>query len=201
LDQMARYLDHLNQLRRTNDGDDTADAPGYGLHLVRIPVSVFPGKKTRQGYGAEVTLSIEPYLSEDLLPATYRNLVINDVIDQLALGITKGLEAAKNVDELQHLLELLDEVRHSWKDQSGRTDSTAPRSDSAPSTDRRQPTVQKLVEEYAASGRTPLNPKMEREVISQIPEFKPLDDIYKRLEQAAPPLSLVRNRRSRQPLS
>src|SRR5262249_15833021 len=47
LDQMARYLNHLHELRRINEGDDTADSPGYSLNLMRIPVSVLPGNKTR----------------------------------------------------------------------------------------------------------------------------------------------------------
>ena len=29
LDQLKRYLDHLNEIRRLNEGDDTADSPGY----------------------------------------------------------------------------------------------------------------------------------------------------------------------------
>ena len=41
--QKKRYLDFLNQIRRENEGDDTADSPGYSLNLVRIPVSVLPG--------------------------------------------------------------------------------------------------------------------------------------------------------------
>lgn len=81
LDQLTTYLNHLNQLRRTNEGDDTADAPGYALHLVRIPVSVLPGKKTQQGYGAEITFTAEPVINENLLPTVFRSLVSNDVID------------------------------------------------------------------------------------------------------------------------
>src|SRR5262249_18358380 len=38
LDEHSNYLNHLNQLRRINAGDDLADGPGYGLYLVRIPV-------------------------------------------------------------------------------------------------------------------------------------------------------------------
>lgn len=78
-DQMKRYFDHLNELRRINEGDDVSDSPGYGLHLVRIPISVFPGKATKQGYGAELTITAEPHLSQELLPMTFRNLVINDI--------------------------------------------------------------------------------------------------------------------------
>ncbi len=37
LDEHSSYLNHLNQLRRINAGDELADRPGYGLYLVRIP--------------------------------------------------------------------------------------------------------------------------------------------------------------------
>jgi hypothetical protein len=102
LDQMSRYMNHLNELRRINEGDDTADAPGYALNLVRIPVSLLPGTRTRQGYGAEITCTIEPRLSLDLLPTTFRNLVINDVVDQLDLPITRLADAGiwREMDEM-----------------------------------------------------------------------------------------------------
>ena len=92
-DQLKRYLDHLNELRRINEGDDNADAPGYALNLVRIPISVLPGKRTREGYGAEITVTAEPHLTRELLPTTFRNLVIEDIVDQLGLPITKMLES------------------------------------------------------------------------------------------------------------
>ncbi len=88
LDQLSRYLQHLNQLRRINEGDDSADAPGYSLNLVRIPVSITPGSLTRKGYGAELTCIAEPILGDDLLPATFRNLVINDLVDVIAPALT-----------------------------------------------------------------------------------------------------------------
>ena len=89
LDQLNRYINHLHELRRINEGDDTADSPGYSLNLVRIPVSVLPGRATDHGYGAEITITATPYLNEGLLPVTFRSLVINDIVDQLALPITK----------------------------------------------------------------------------------------------------------------
>lgn len=93
LDQLSRYLNHLQELRRINEGDDTADSPGYSLNPVRIPVSVLPGKKTRKGYGAEITIIAMPYLGRDLLPATFRNLVINDLVDQLAYPMTRVINS------------------------------------------------------------------------------------------------------------
>ena len=88
LDQLSRYLNHLNELRRVNEGDDTADSPGYALNLVRIPVSVFPGGRTKKGHGAEITVIAEPYLGDDLLPTTFKNLVINDLVDMIAPALT-----------------------------------------------------------------------------------------------------------------
>jgi hypothetical protein len=88
LDQLSRYLNHLSQLRRVNEGDDTADSPGYSLNLVRIPVSVTPGSRTRKGHGAEITVIAEPCLGDDLLPTTFRSLVINDLVDVIAPALT-----------------------------------------------------------------------------------------------------------------
>lgn len=84
LDQKNRYLQHLNHLRRMNESDDTSDSPGYSLNLVRFPVSVLPGRKTSHGYGAEITITATPYLSEQLLPDTVRGLVISDVTQSYA---------------------------------------------------------------------------------------------------------------------
>lgn len=84
LDEKKRFLDHLNQIRRVNEGDDTADSPGYALYLMRVPVSVLPGKNTDVGHGAEIMMSIKPVLGDDLLPSTFRSLVINDMVDQFS---------------------------------------------------------------------------------------------------------------------
>lgn len=92
LDQLSRYLNHLNELRRISDGDDKADAPGYALHLVRLPISVMPGKKTQEGYGAEVNVIAKPHLHEKLLPETFRGLVINDLVDQWSFPVAKFLD-------------------------------------------------------------------------------------------------------------
>jgi hypothetical protein len=83
LAQKQRYLNFLHQLRRENEGDDTADSPGYSLNLLRIPVSVLPGKKTEVGFAAEITMTLNPILGDDLLPMTFRNLLVNDVENQL----------------------------------------------------------------------------------------------------------------------
>lgn len=88
LDQLSRYVNHLNQLRRINEGDDSADSPGYSLNLVRVPVSITPGGLTRKGHGAEITFLAEPILGDDLLPTTFRNLVLNDLVDLIAPPLT-----------------------------------------------------------------------------------------------------------------
>ncbi len=88
LDQLSRYLNHLHELRRINEGDDSADAPGYALNLVRLPVSIMPGGRTQTGHGAEITVIAEPRLGDDLLPVTFRNLVINDLVDLIAPALT-----------------------------------------------------------------------------------------------------------------
>ena len=116
--QHYRYLQHLMALRRRNEGDDTADSPGYSLNLMRIPVSVLPGRKTRKGYGAEVTFTVSPSISEELLATTFRDLVINDLVDQLALPVVRIAEAAPDVVEamsklrptLKAAVEKLDEL-------------------------------------------------------------------------------------------
>jgi hypothetical protein len=89
--QKKRYLDFLNQIRRENEGDDTADSPGYSMNLVRIPVSLLPGKRTDVGHGAEITMTFTPILGDDLLPATFRSLVANDLRHQLGLPLANML--------------------------------------------------------------------------------------------------------------
>jgi len=88
LDHLSRYLHHLHALRRVNEGDDSADAPGYALNLIRVPVSILPGSLTRRGYGGEITLTVTPQIDADLLPRTFRNLVINDLVDTIAPALT-----------------------------------------------------------------------------------------------------------------
>ena len=83
LDEKKRFLEHLNHIRRLNLGPDQNDSSGYGLYLVRLPVSITPGERTYHGYGAEVAVHVEHEFSPDFLPSTFKHLVINDVVDQL----------------------------------------------------------------------------------------------------------------------
>jgi len=116
LDEKAQYINHLHELRRISDGDDTADSPGYALNLVRFPVSVLPGKRTDIGYGAEVTLTMTPYLNNELLPTTFRNLVINDLIDQISFPATQFINnpdnsdyfVETNADDINHLFNYME---------------------------------------------------------------------------------------------
>ncbi len=100
LDQRARYLNHLHELRRLNEGDDTADSPGYSLNLVRIPISILPGSKTRRGHSAEITVTAEPVITDQLLPSTFRALVINDLVDQLTVPVVAGRKQAVKREKL-----------------------------------------------------------------------------------------------------
>ncbi len=101
LDQQSRYLKHLHELRRINEGDDTSDSPGYSLNLVRIPVSITPGKITREGFGAEITVTAEPVISDDLMPTTFRNLAVNDVVDFLGLPLVRMTERLESYDAIR----------------------------------------------------------------------------------------------------
>lgn len=87
LDQEADYITHLHRLRRVNLGDDNADSAGYGLYLMRVPVSIQPGDRTVKGHGAIVNITMRHDFAPGFLASTYRNLVINDVIDKLGAPI------------------------------------------------------------------------------------------------------------------
>ena len=87
LDEQSNYLNHLNQLRRINAGDDLTDRPGYGLYLVRIPVTLSPGPRSRRGKGAIITVSAKSLMTRDTLRNTLRNTVINETVNNLTQAI------------------------------------------------------------------------------------------------------------------
>ena len=87
LDEHSNYLNHLNQLRRINAGDDLTDRPGYGLYLVRIPVTLSPGPRSRRGKGAIITVSAKSLMTRDTLRNTLRNAVINETVNNLTQAI------------------------------------------------------------------------------------------------------------------
>ena len=87
LDEHSNYLNHLNQLRRVNAGDDLADRPGYGLYLVRIPVTLSPGPRSRRGKGAIITVSAKSVMSKHTMRVALRNAVVNDAVNTLTQAI------------------------------------------------------------------------------------------------------------------
>jgi hypothetical protein len=87
LDEHSSYLNHLNQLRRINAGDELADRPGYGLYLVRIPVTLVPGPRSRRGKGAIITVSAKPVMTKHTLSNALRNAVINETVNSLTQAI------------------------------------------------------------------------------------------------------------------
>jgi hypothetical protein len=115
LNQKARYLNHLHELRRINEGDDTGDSPGYALNLIRVPVSVLPGKHTQEGHGAEVTMTLKPHLSEELLPTTFRNLVVNDLLEQIGVPLTQFLNDKEQVAHFKTVWTVFDLEYEIWK--------------------------------------------------------------------------------------
>ena len=87
LDEHSNYLNHLNQLRRINSGDDLTDRPGYGLYLIRIPVTLSPGPRSRRGKGAIITVSARSVLTKHTLRNALRNAVINETVTSLTQAI------------------------------------------------------------------------------------------------------------------
>jgi hypothetical protein len=87
LDEHSNYLNHLNQLRRVNAGDDLADRPGYGLYLIRIPVTLSPGPRSRRGKGAIITVSAKSVMTKHTLRGTLRNAVVNETVNNLTQAI------------------------------------------------------------------------------------------------------------------
>ena len=79
LDEESRYINHLHQLRRVNAGDDLTDMAGYGLYLLRMPISLMPGPESRKGKGAVITVEARHNLTDDLLPNTFRDVAVLDL--------------------------------------------------------------------------------------------------------------------------
>ena len=90
LDERSDFLNHLHQLRRNNSGDDRSDMPGYGLYLIRTPISVLPGDQSIMGKGASVTVQAKHNLTSDLLANTFRGVVVLDTAYQLMDAVTRG---------------------------------------------------------------------------------------------------------------
>ncbi len=96
LDEHSNYLNHLNQLRRINAGDELTDRPGYSLYLVRIPVTLSPGPRSRRGKGAIITVSAKLVMTKHTLRSALRNTVINETVDNLTQAVRN--QSTKNDD-------------------------------------------------------------------------------------------------------
>lgn len=83
LRQNSTYLKVNQGLRRINSGADTAQAAGYGLYLLRVPVSILAGRTTREGHSAVVTMRAQMVIDADHLRVTFPKLVFGDLADQL----------------------------------------------------------------------------------------------------------------------
>jgi hypothetical protein len=94
LDEHSSYLNHLNQLRRINAGDELADRPGYGLYLIRIPVTLSPGPRSRRGKGAIITVSASPVMSKHTMRNALRNAVINESVNNLTQAVSNQSTSA-----------------------------------------------------------------------------------------------------------
>jgi hypothetical protein len=101
LDEHSNYLNHLNQLRRINAGDELADRPGYGLYLIRIPVTLSPGPRSRRGKGAIITVSAKPVMTKHTLRSALRNTVINETVRNLTQAV--GDQSTARVDRTSAL--------------------------------------------------------------------------------------------------
>ena len=111
LDEKKRFLDHLNEIRRINLGPDQNDSSGYGLYLVRLPVSITPGECTYHGFGADLSIQVEHEFGPEFLPTTFRNLVINDVVDQLGPFVYEVVRSGFYDKYLVQLLLKRDELK------------------------------------------------------------------------------------------
>ena len=110
LDEKKRFLEHLNEIRRISLGPDQNDSSGYGLYLVRMPVSITPGDCTYRGHGADLSVRVEHEFTPDFLPSTFQNLVINDLVDILGPFVYEILRADL-LDDLKSYVDRKDLLR------------------------------------------------------------------------------------------
>ena len=82
-------------------GPDQNDSYGYGLYLVRLPVSITPGECTYQGHGADLSVQVEHEFGPYFLPTTFHNLVVNDLVDQLAPYIYESIRSGEYANYLK----------------------------------------------------------------------------------------------------
>ena len=101
LDEEANYINHLHQLRRVNAGDDLTDLAGYGLYLLRMPITLMPGPESRKGKGAIVTVEARHELTDDLLPNVFRDVAILDLTYALTQIVNEKIH--RDIYEKCHL--------------------------------------------------------------------------------------------------
>jgi hypothetical protein len=116
LDQRADYINHLHRIRRVGLGDDNADSAGYGIYLMRVPISVQPGDKTVKGHGAIVNLTMRHDFGPGFLASTYRNLVINDVVDKLSGPVHEMIRSGEAAKHQKDVLSLPAKIRQAKAD-------------------------------------------------------------------------------------
>jgi hypothetical protein len=91
LDEQQNYINHLHRLRRVNAGGDSTDMAGYGLYLLRMPITLMPGPDSRKGKGAIVTMEARHDLTGELLENTLRDVVVLDATYALTQVINEEL--------------------------------------------------------------------------------------------------------------
>ena len=62
---------------------------------MRVPVSIQPGDDTKKGWGATVSMTMQHDFGPRFLPRTYRNLVINDLVDILGPYVYELIRSGK----------------------------------------------------------------------------------------------------------
>lgn len=95
VDQKSEYIKHVQQLIRNNMGDDKTDMPGYGLYLMRMPVSVLPGSNTMRDSGAMITAELKHNLTGDLLQPTVSSIVVREAAFGLADEVRNAIHNPK----------------------------------------------------------------------------------------------------------
>ncbi len=58
-------------------GTTNSDSPGYALNLIRLPISLLPGKHTQNGYGAEISFTAPNRFWPRPPSETFRGLVLS----------------------------------------------------------------------------------------------------------------------------
>jgi hypothetical protein len=102
LRQNSTYLRVNQGLRRIGTGDVGAQSAGYGLYLLRVPVSILPGRKTQEGYSGVVSMRAQMVVDPNHLRVTFPKLALADLVDTLLPLYLQNWERGKdNQPELE----------------------------------------------------------------------------------------------------